>query len=193
MKELVELIDEVNKKLISELQRNGRMPVSQISDKLGMSNVAVKKRLDKLLKGELINVSANLNVEVLKAKIAVLLIEVKDLNTIRELASSLTKCPRTIFFSGLMASSLLALVFGEDLSTLESIVGTCVAKGKKGIMHSEVYFVSFPIHPKFLPIKVLPKKEFEKSPCGMKCDSCECFKNKLCLGCPSSKYYRGPL
>ncbi|MBO3755166.1 MAG: AsnC family transcriptional regulator, partial [Candidatus Brockarchaeota archaeon] len=53
--------------LISELQKDGRKPLSQIAKKLGVSHVAVRKRLKKLLDKELMSVTANLNLEALNA------------------------------------------------------------------------------------------------------------------------------
>ena len=42
-------LDEFDKKIIHKLERDGRMPFSQIADELGISNTMVHKRMAKLL------------------------------------------------------------------------------------------------------------------------------------------------
>ena len=63
--------------IISELQNDGRKSLSEISKKIGISQVAVKKRLNKLQKNELLSISANLNLESFGARMA-LIIEVEN-------------------------------------------------------------------------------------------------------------------
>ena len=51
-------IDNVDKKLISILMENGRTSLSEIGKHLGMSHVAVSKRLEKLVSKNLVKVTA---------------------------------------------------------------------------------------------------------------------------------------
>jgi len=46
-------MDEKDRKIISILQRNGKATLSEIAKEIGMSAMGVKKRLDKLEKGEI--------------------------------------------------------------------------------------------------------------------------------------------
>ncbi|WP_456329270.1 AsnC family transcriptional regulator [Archaeoglobus sp.] len=46
-------MDEKDRKTISILQQNGKATLSQIAEKVGMSAMGVKKRLDKLEKGKI--------------------------------------------------------------------------------------------------------------------------------------------
>ncbi|MFW9768445.1 MAG: AsnC family transcriptional regulator, partial [Candidatus Thorarchaeota archaeon] len=55
-------MDDVDKKLISILQEDGRKSLSDIGKELKMSHVAVSKRLDKLVKKEkLVKVTAGVH------------------------------------------------------------------------------------------------------------------------------------
>jgi DNA-binding Lrp family transcriptional regulator len=186
-------LDQVDRTLVAQLQEDGRTPLSQIGRKVGISHVAVRKRLEKLLGEGLIQVSADLNVEALDAKIAAILVEVENSPRLRELMELFKDCPRTVFLSGLSASNLLTIIVGENMSTLESVIGICSLRVQRGIRRSEVHIGSLPIYPRFLPIRVTPQKKAEVAPCGARCNRCESFKNKKCLACPATKFYRGSL
>jgi len=56
-------MDDIDKNLISILQKNGRTSLSDIGKKLGMSHVAVSKRLDKLVGANLVQITAGVNTE----------------------------------------------------------------------------------------------------------------------------------
>jgi len=187
------LLDEVDRVLVSELQRDGRTALSHIGKKTGISHVAIRKRLEKLVRKGLVNISADLNVEALEAKIAAIIVEVENSRRLKELMELFKDCPRTVFLSGLSASNLLTIIAGEDLSTLESVIGVCSLRVQKGIRRSEVHMGSLPIYPRFLPIRITPHKKAEKAPCGARCNRCESFESKRCLGCPATKFYNGPL
>mgnify|MGYP002395720442 CR=1 FL=1 len=187
------LLDDVNRVLLSELQRDGRIPLSHIGKKTGMSHVAVRKRLEKMVRERLVNISADLNVEALEAKTAAIIVEVENSQRLRELTELFRDCPRTVFLSGLNASNLLTIIACEDLSTLESVIGVCSLRVQKGVRRSEVHIGSLPIYPQFLPIRINPEKKAEIAPCMARCDQCESFESKRCLGCPATKFYKGPL
>jgi DNA-binding Lrp family transcriptional regulator len=186
-------LDHIDRALVAQLQEDGRTPLSKIGRKLGMSHVAVRKRLQKLVKKGLIHVSADLNVQALNAKIAAILVEVENAQRLNELIELFKDCPRTVFLSGLSASNLLTIIVGEDMSTLESVIGICSLRVQPGIRRSEVYIGSSPMFPQFLPIRVTPQKKVEVAPCGARCNRCKSYKNKKCLGCPATKFYDGSL
>ncbi|MFC1505773.1 Lrp/AsnC family transcriptional regulator [Thermoproteota archaeon] len=186
-------LDKIDKILISELQKDGRTPLTDIGKKTGISHVAIRKRLAKLRDKGLLNISACLNPQTLDMKVAAINVEVENSQRLDELMKLFKKCPRTVFLSGLSASNLLTVIVGENFSTLESVIGTCSPRVQKGVRRSEVNIGSFPIHPEFLCIRVSPNKNSETAPCGARCDKCEKYKNKQCLACPTTKFYRGPL
>ena len=188
-----DVIDQVNKQIVAELQKDGRSTVSRIGEQIGISRVAVRKRLRKLLDGEFINISADVNIEALNGKMGVLLLEVKKSKDIEKLVRLFKDCPRTIFLSGLSSSNLLAIIAAENLSTLESVIGVCSPRVKDCIRRSEVYIASPQIYPRFLPIRVTAEKKASIAPCGERCDRCDAFRSKECKGCPATKFYAGPL
>jgi len=189
MRELRLMVNEIDKRIISELQEDGRKPLSIIGKKIGLSSVATWKRLQKLTKGKWIKISANINVRKLFPKIAIIDSEVKDLATMNKLISKYKDCPRIILNSPFGGSNIITIMVGEDLPTLESCVGSCSVRIQEGVRRSEVRIGELPSYPSFLPVKISSDIETETAPCGFRCDRCQSYKEKKCLGCPATKYY----
>ena len=189
----MKFMDEVDKKIISILQEDGRASLSSIGKELGMSHVAIIKRL-KSLSERLVKVSAGLNAEYLGFRIAIVNAEVESSERLRELADRFSKCPRIVFLTTTTgAYNLMTIMVAEDADTLNAIVEVCSARAQKGIRRSEATIGEAPIIPKYLPIKIVAAKEDEDAPCGINCGKCLRYQEKKCLGCPATKYYRGPL
>jgi len=186
------LLDNVDKIIVSELQKDGRVALASIAKKTGISHVAIHKRLEKLINEGIVNISASLNTERLDAKVAVILVEVVNSIRLKELIETFKNCPRTVLLSALSASNLLTIIVGEDFRTLESVIGICSLRVQEGVRRSEVHIGNLPTYPKFLPMRITTEPK-ECAPCGARCSACENFKSKQCFGCPATKSYIGPL
>ena len=184
------MIDEIDKKIISELQEDGRKSLSSIGRKIGCSSVATWRRLQKLTKGGWIKMSANVNIKKLFPKIAIIDSEVENYTTMNKLILRYKDCPRIILISSFGGSNIITIWVGENLSTLESCVGNCSIRVQEGVRRSEVKIGETPPYPIFLPVKISSKNKTETAPCGIRCDKCQSYKEKRCLGCPATKYYR---
>jgi len=186
-------MDDVDKKIISILQEDGRTPLSEIGEKVGFSHVGVRRRLRNLCENS-VKVSAGLNAEQLGLRVAIVNAEVESPQRLRELVNVFSKCPRTIFVTTTTgAYNVMTIMVAEDADTLNAIIEVCSIRAQKGIRRSEATVGEAPIVPKYLPIKIVSNKEIEIAPCGITCGKCLRYKNQKCLGCPSTKYYRGPL
>ncbi len=186
-------MDETDKKIISILQEEGRASLSSIGKELGMSHVAVRKRLENLSE-KLVKVSAGLNAEYLSFRIAIVNAEVETPERLRELVDIFSKCPRIVFLTTTTgAYNLMTVMVAEDADTLNAIVEVCSVRAQKGIRRSEATIGEAPVVPKYLPIKIVATKESEVAPCGINCGKCPRYEQKKCLACPATKYYRGPL
>jgi len=73
-------LDDVDKRLVSILQKNGRTSLSEIGESLQMSHVAVSKRLDKLIKADMVRLTAGINSEYLDTKILFMGLETESLD-----------------------------------------------------------------------------------------------------------------
>jgi len=186
-------MDDIDRKIISFLQEDGRISLSEMGQKVGLSHVSVSKRLKNLCES-LVNVSAGLNAEQLGLHVAVVNAEVETHERLRELVDIFSKCPRTVFVTTTTgAYNIMTIMVAEDADTLNAILDVCSIRARKGIRRSEAIIGEAPVVPKYLPIKIVPNKEMEIAPCGINCRKCLRYKNQKCLGCPATKYYRGPL
>ncbi len=187
------VLDELDKKIIENVQRKGRVALSRISENVGVSHVAIKRRLDKLEKNGWVSISAGLNGEKLDLKLATVTAEIENYDRLSGLLEQFESCPRTIHLSSIGGSKILSILVGEDLSTLESVLGTCYLRTREGVRNSSVEIGNPPKYPKFLPIRITGKKMKRKTPCGTECRKCGRFLEGMCPGCPSTRYYRGSL
>ncbi len=186
-------MDEFDKKIISILQDNGRASLSMIGKKLGISHVSVRKRLQRLCEG-IVEISACLNAEKLGFRFAVVNAEVETHERLLELIDMFSECPRIVFMATTTgAYNIMTIMVAEDANTLNAITEVCSIRARKGIRRSEVTIAEAPVVPKCLPIKIVANKDLEVAPCKINCGECLRYKNQRCLGCPATKYYRGPL
>jgi DNA-binding Lrp family transcriptional regulator len=186
-------MNNIDKKIISILQQDGRTSLSSMGKQLGMSHVAVGKRLDKLF-DNLVKVSAGINAEYLGFRLAIVYAEVETPKRLRELINIFSKCPRMVFLTTTTgAYNLMTIMVAEDADTLNAIVEECSARAQMNIRRSEATIGEAPVIPKYLPIKIITTKEDEVAPCGINCGKCSRYERKKCLACPATKYYRGPL
>ena len=188
-------IDNVDKKLISILQVNGRTSLSDIGKQLGMSHVAVSKRLDKLVGKKLVQVTAAVNAEALDAKVLFVGLETESTEVADLIEKKYEHCPRLMMLAPVTGRyNLFAVMVAEDTFSLESILGTCSMRTEEGVRRSESWFGNAPVVPKYLQIDLSPKcKKSGESPCGRFCRDCARYIADKCVGCPSSDVYKGTL
>ena len=188
-------MDDTDKKLISILQKNGRTSLSEIGKDLGMSHVAVSKRLDKLVQAELVKVTAGVNAEYLDAKVLFMGLETEDMEVAERIQKKYIDCPRLLMFAPVTGRyNVFAVMVAEDTWSLESIIGTCSMRTEPGVRRSESWFGNAPVSPKYLQVDLAPNVSGSGvSPCGRDCGVCKRFKAEKCVGCPPTDVYRGAL
>jgi Lrp/AsnC family leucine-responsive transcriptional regulator len=188
-------LDDTDKKLISILQKNGRTSLSEIGKDLGMSHVAVSKRLDKLVQAELVKITAGVNAEYLDAKVLFMGLETEDMEVAERIQKKYMDCPRLLMFAPVTGRyNVFAVMVAEDTWSLESIIGTCSMRTEPGVRRSESWFGNAPVSPKYLQVDLAPGISGSSvSPCGRDCGSCKRYKADKCVGCPPTEVYRGHL
>jgi len=196
MKKARKPFDETDKKLISLLYKDGRSNLTDLSKKLGISHVAVRKRLNRLVESNLLKIRELINLKKISARIVVFLVEVKDPKVMIGIRKMLKDCPRVLTVLTLMGRcNLLVLMIAEDEKALESMASICCLRRAKGIEKIEVMISEELVMPEYFPVKIRnPELREEKPPCGLvNCITCPRFKEDKCPGCPAIKYYRGIL
>jgi Lrp/AsnC family leucine-responsive transcriptional regulator len=188
-------LDNIDKKLISILQKNGRTSLSEIGKDLGMSHVAVSKRLDKLVQSEVVQITAGVNAEYLDAKVLFMGIETENMEVAERIQKKYGDCPRLLMFAPVTGRyNVFAVMVAEDSWSLESIIGTCSMRTEPGVRRSESWFGNAPVAPKYLQMDLAPGPSGGSvAPCGRDCASCKRYKADKCVGCPPTEGYKGKL
>jgi DNA-binding Lrp family transcriptional regulator len=172
-------MDDVDKKLISILQEDGRKSLSDIGKKLKMSHVA----------------TAGVNSEFLDTKIFFMALETEDMDVAERIQEEYKNCPRLLMFAPVTGRyNIFAVMIAEDTWSLESVIGTCSMRTEPGVRRSESWFGNAPVYPKFIQLNLAPETTGSTtSPCGRNCATCKRYVADKCLGCPSTSVYRGTL
>ena len=189
-------MDKIDWKLIKQLRSDGRKTYKELGEAIGFTSLGAKKRIAKLLKKNIIHISALVNTDALDLRLALILLEIESAETMRKIIDRYSKCPRVInFFTTMGGYNLIALVMAEDQATLESeSMEKCALRSGEGIRRSEFYLIGRVHHYPFLPLKADALKEKgDITPCGVQCKDCPSFQDEKCVGCPTLSYYRGPL
>ncbi len=180
---------------MSILQKNGRTSLSEIGESLQMSHVAVSKRLDKLIKADMVRLTAGINSEYLDTKILFMGLETESLDVAEAIKKKYEDCPRLLMFAPVTGRyNVFAVMIAEDTWSLESILGTCSMRTEPGVRKSESWFGNAPLMPQYLMIDINPQQTGDTAaPCKMDCKTCKRFTTDKCVGCPSTTTYKGKL
>jgi len=189
-------LDDIDKKIISQLQSDGRTTLQDLSKVVGFTSMGTKKRLEKLIKKNTIKITALVNPSVLKLHPAIVMLEMESAEAMQTLLNRFEECPRIVqIFKTVGGYNLIALVVAETQETLESIsMEKCSLRCSKGIRRSEFYPVSDTYFSPFLQIREqLAHKERTVTPCKVDCDPCKRYETEKCVGCPTMSQYKGSL
>lgn len=189
-------MDDVDRKIISQLQLDGRTTLEELGKLAGLTSMGVKKRVDKLFEKDILKVMALVNSKKLNLQVAVVLIEIESSQAMQRLLERFKDCPRVVhILTALGGFNLIAIVVAEDSDTLESIsVEKCSLRSSEGIRRSEFYSIGNIHYSQFLPIReYLTHKGITHTPCDVDCSTCHRYKTEKCVGCPVTTYYRGIL
>ena len=87
-------MDEIDKKIITQLQADGRTTAEELGKITGFTSMGTKKRLEKLIKKGTIKVSALINPSVLKLHPAIVMLEMESAEAMQDLLNRFEECPR---------------------------------------------------------------------------------------------------
>jgi DNA-binding Lrp family transcriptional regulator len=189
-------MDEIDRKIITQLQTDGRTTLEELAKITGFTNMGVKKRLEKLTKQGAIKTQALLNPAAFGLLPAFVMLEMEDAQAVQNLINRFKDCPRVIqIFKTMGGYNLIALVIAENQDTLESIsIEKCSLRSSSGIRRSEFIPIGEIQFSDFLQIREhLTHKGKDKAPCNVDCCSCTRYQTKKCVGCPTTVHYRGTL
>jgi DNA-binding Lrp family transcriptional regulator len=186
----------VDERIISELLKNGRASYRELGDVVGYTIMGVKRRVEKMLSEGLIEVSAGTNLDALNFQAALILLEIESQEALSRCLERFKECPRVVnMFTLLAGYNLAVLVIAENDEILESeSMERCSLRSTLGVRRTEFYPIGSIHYSPFLKVRLnLATKDREVTPCGVRCEACERYQAKKCVGCPATKHYRGPL
>ena len=186
-------LDEKDQKIISWLGRDARKSLSEIGRQLDLSHVAIRNRLVNLCEKDIIKTSVLVNILKLNIEVVYLLIQTDGAASTRELIKRFKDCPRIIQMSTVLGQfDLVATVFAEDKTQLETILRTCILRTPHGIRNVSVLSVGRLVSPPYFPVNFKLKHD-GLTPCGLNCNECEEYELEHCLGCSATSAYKGNL
>jgi len=189
-------MNQIDKKIISELLKDGRISYKKLGDGIGYTIMGVKRRVEKMFSEGLIDVSARINADALNFNAVLVLFEIESQEALSRCLERFKDCPRVVnMFTLLAGYNLAVLAVAEDRETLESeSMEKCSLRSMPGVRRTEFYPIGSIHYSPFLGIRLnLATKDKEVTPCDVNCESCGRYITKKCIGCPATKYYRGPL
>jgi len=182
----------VDLKLVNVMKDHCKVNFKRVGDKLGLSHVAVMKRVNRFIGEGLISIGPLINFGKLGFKLVLLLIEVDSEKSIRGLLNRFRECPRILHIFRIYGEYNLAIIaFAEDEGVLSSITSICMFRTSEHIRRSYVIPISEVLFNEFIGLIKVPIGNLHESPCGVTCTNCDRYINGKCVGCPSTKHYRG--
>ncbi|HKZ45297.1 MAG TPA: Lrp/AsnC family transcriptional regulator [archaeon] len=173
------ILDDVNRFIISEMLKDGRIKFTALAKKLSVTPAAVKERVDRLIKNKVIRTSALINAEMFFPILSVIGIEA-DADGVNLLMKKLRNCPLVVYITRTSGMHNLVLnTATEDMHQLENFL-TNQIRSEPGMKHIEVNIGSTPMAPEFHHIKLYYEDNPDHVPCGLRIGDKE-----VCLNCPS--------
>lgn len=183
-------IDDLDLKIVLQLQENGRATITELAEKVGSSRPTVTNRLKRLIDKGIVIVTGGVNMSKFGYKMACIGLEVKSSETRAEFEEGLTHCPRVInMFRTTDKANLHLALWGEDDKALHSTVEAMREAPNVDVVYA--HYLGTPIHG-VIPVKVY-SKEGGMPPCEKNCTECHRYENVWCPGCPISSAYRNPM
>jgi DNA-binding Lrp family transcriptional regulator len=185
-------LDNVDLKLVKVMKDHCKVNFKHVGSRLGLSHVAVMKRVNRFIGEGLISIGPLINVDKLGFKLVLLLIEVDSEKSIRDLLNRFKECPRILHIFRIYGEYNLAIIaFAEDERVLSSIMSICMLRASEHIRRSYVIPVSEILFNEFIGLVKVPSEDFNEAPCGIVCTDCNRYVDGKCIGCPSTKHYKG--
>ncbi|MFX1395156.1 MAG: Lrp/AsnC family transcriptional regulator [Promethearchaeota archaeon] len=182
-------LDDIDKQILNELFKNGRESLTSLNTKIfktnseAMSHTGIKKRMNKLVKSEILKIQGNININNLKYKAMLILLEMKNYDEVKKIIEAYTECPRVFLLAQITGEyNLIMGIVGQSIDVLHRYINYCGPTNKEGILHSQIFYISNLKTPDFLPINLFSRIS-QESKCKNICKDCEAFLDGKCDGC----------
>ena len=175
----VKKLDGVDKFIISEMIKDGRIKYTTLAEKLKVTPAAIKERIEKLLKLQIIKPSVLLNQGSFFPLTAIIGIE-GDADCVKILTKKFRNCPLVVSCTKTSGMhNLIIHAVAKNIQQLESFLNNQI-RAEPGVKHIEVNIGDVSSSSEFIPLKVHYFKSPEYAPCGIRYNE-----EKRCLNCPA--------
>lgn len=182
-------LDKIDLKIINNLAKENDATLTELGEKVNLSHVAVKKRLDKLKENDILENKPCINLDKLDYKIGISLVELQKQEDKNKLIKHYENCPRTVLYTEVFGKyNLLVFRIVKNLDILQSENLNCEEQATGNYSKTDLYVGNAPLSPKYFPLK-FERDELQETPCGCVCTDCDRYQEK-CPGCPKTIYYR---
>ena len=190
MKVLSRTLDELDVRIIRALSEDCRKSTAEIARETQTSRPTATARIKQLSENQIVDFGAKVNISKLGFKLVTVHFEIDPGQQAERIVEMLRVCPRVLQLVQLVGMpNYTALIYVEDSDTLLSSID-CLQSVLQAKVTSYQRVLSL-IGDSF-SLKIVLEK-CEKSPCGKECGLCLAYKQNECVGCPSTKDYRGPI
>ncbi|MFX1504411.1 MAG: hypothetical protein ACFFDH_25860, partial [Promethearchaeota archaeon] len=143
----------------------------------------VRKRVKKLEDLGILKIQGNINISTLNYKACLILLEMKNYEEVKNIIEAYSNCPRVFLLAQITGRfNIIIGIIGQNTEVLHRYINYCGPTNKKGILHSEILFVSSLNSPEYLPLNIFSSKSQEIK-CKNVCKDCEAFFDGKCDGC----------
>lgn len=141
-------IDAIDLKIIAHLVEDGRKPLAEVGKSVKLSSVAVKNRLDQLLREKILRIQGRLSIDQFYTMSAEIGIEA-DANTVAELVEKFEKMQEVYHLvKGVSGKfNLIVGVVARNLEDIETLIEREI-RMTSGVKRLEVYIGELPVTPK---------------------------------------------
>jgi DNA-binding Lrp family transcriptional regulator len=182
-------IDHLDLKIVSELSKNGRGSISELSNETGVTRQTIANRLKRLHDEEIIRVAGGLNLVKLGYDMATVGLEVRGEQAEGELMKLMQSCPRVLtIFKAQGKEDLQVSMWGESQKSIDSTIESF--RDFQGVNVVSTHYLGTPIHGSVS--FTMDPQDSTVSPCGKDCSKCLSYANSKCPGCPDTSHYRNP-
>ena len=184
-------LDDIDKKIITEINENWEQGTTKIGRKLGLSHTAIRSRLNRL-KRDLITVRCSVDIEKLGLKLFLICLEARFKSKV---VDHVKNCPKIInYFDTYGEHNFIILAVAENIETMESMIEQCFSFNFTDITkYTVVPIANSPFM--YQPLKFYTDDEKKQMRCNFNtiCSDCALYKKERCVGCPLYSGYKGIL
>ena len=183
-------LDELDVRIIKALSEDCRKSTTEVARETQTSRPTATARIKELAENQIVDFGAKVNISKLGFKLVTIHFEIDASQKEEQIIKMLRACPRVLQLVQLVGMpNYTALIYVENSDTLLSSI-ECLQSVLKAKIIS--YQRVLPLVGESFSLKIILGK-CEKTPCGKECGLCLAYKQNECIGCPSTKDYRGPI